>query len=53
LAHGVFSSEGGKIEGGDRFRDDLVTNIHENAQNPAQNPVNPLFYQNASSNSRF
>jgi hypothetical protein len=53
LAHGVFSSEGGKIEGGDRSRNDLATNTYENAQKPAQNPVNPLFYQNASSNSRF
>jgi hypothetical protein len=53
LAHGVFRSGGGKIEGGDRFRNDLATNTHENAQKQRKKPVNPLFYQNAPSNSRF
>jgi len=37
LAHGVFRSGGGKIEGGDRF----------------YGPVNPLFYQTAPSKSLF
>jgi hypothetical protein len=56
LAHGVFRSGGGKIEGGDLFRADFsgfAMKFPRKALKPCADPVNPLFYQNAPSNSRF